>query len=387
MTKRKIMTAVIILAAVLLIALILFLTGRKPRTERFTGGEDTAWPYAWTQSKDGTVQVEPLGELPAGYGWTVAEADSAVIAVSQQDQAGRPAFLLTPVGAGDSFFILALAGLEDGEDQLCRLVMTAEVSGGKKLKAAVTGHRLEVTEGVLRGGEDFGAPYRVWTGEDGTLEVRLTDTGLADDWKLRVRTGSTLGLARMQNAAGAVAAELYSPAAGDAAFVLYSAARGLSLEVSGQADSEGNIRAEDHEMRLHADWTDREDGFADADVLSGGMAAPEGAEDVEYGVGNLGGGIGLVSRMDFRYLGFDWTLYRAASGGVTESLEREFPAEELSSFFLPAGLLVAVFGEDSVLAWCDTEEGGYLLEGAGEGIDRDALMQTAAAVITTKEEP
>ena len=92
MRKRKLLTAAVVLAAVLLIALILFLSGRKTQEERFTGGADTLYPYAWTEAKNGTVLVEPCGEIPAGFGWTIAEADAAVIAVSPQDLEGRQAF-------------------------------------------------------------------------------------------------------------------------------------------------------------------------------------------------------------------------------------------------------------------------------------------------------
>ena len=380
MTKRRVLTAAIILAALLLIGLILLLSGRRKGPERFTGGEGTPYPYAWTEAKDGTVLVEPCGEVPAGFGWTVAEADEAVAAVSEQSTDGRPAFLLTPAGAGDGFFTLALTGGADGEE-LCRLVMTLEVSGGKKLRASLAGHRLELVEGVLRGGEEFGAPYRLWTGEDGALQLRLTDAAGSGDWRLRILTPSTLGSSGLRAEEGRVEAELYSPAPGEAAFVLYSPSGGLSLEVSCRGDGEGDLRAEAHEMRRHEDWSGREEGYADADVVSGAAALPEEAEDVRYGAAGLGAGLGTVSSVEFRYLGFDWTLYTRASGGFSDRMEEEFPAEELQTVFIPAGLLAAVFGEDSVLAWCDTEEEGYLLEGTGEGIDREALLQTASAVI------
>ena len=381
MTKRKVLTAAIILAALLLIGLILLLSGRRTGTERFTGGEGTPYPYAWTEAKDGTVLVEPCRELPAGFGWTVAEADEAVAAAAEQSADGRPAFLLTPVGAGDCFFTLALTGGADGGEELCRLVMTLEVTGTRKRKASVAGHRLELVEGVLRGGEDYGAPYRLWTGEDGALQLRLTDAAGSEDWRLRILTPSALGASGFRAEEGSVAAELYSPGPGEAAFILYSPSGGLSLEVSCLADGEGNVRADAHEMLRHPEWSGREEGYADADVVSGAAALPEEAEDVRYGAASLGAGVGAVSSVEFRYLGFDWTLYTRASGGFSDRMEEEFPAEELQTLFIPSGLLAAAFGEASVLAWCDTEEWGYLLEGTGEGIDREALLQTASAVI------
>ena len=385
MTKRKILTAAIVLGAVVLIGLILFLSTRK-REGLLTGGEDTPYPYAWTEEKDGTVLVEPFGNVPAGFRWAVAEVDASVAAAAEQSVEGRQAFLLTPVAAGDSFFILVLTGGEDGEEQLCRLVMTVEVTGGKKLKAAVAGHRTELPEGVLRGGEDFGAPYRIWTGENGSLELRLADAEGAEDWKLSVKSPSSLGASGFLAEGGKVTAELYPLASGEAAFVLYSQSRGLSLEVSGWANGEGALRASTHEMRQHPEWSGREEGYADAEAVAGTVTLPEGAEDVRYGVGRLGAGVGAVSRVEFRYLGFDWTLYISSSGGFSDRLEKEFSEDELRTFFIPAGLLVAAFGEDALVAWCDTEERGYLLEGAGEGIGRDALMQTASEVIGTDAE-
>ena len=385
MTKRRILTAAVILGAVVLIGLILFLTTRK-RENLFTGGEDTPYPYAWTEDKEGTVLVRPSGSIPAGFRWAVAELDETIAAAAEQTVEGRQAFLLTPVRPGDCFFILALTGGEDGEEELCRLILTVEVTGARKPKAAVAGHRAELPEGVLRGGEDFGAPYRLWTGENGSLELRLTDAEGAEDWKLSVKTPSSMGSAGFRAEGGKVKAELYPIASGEAAFVLYSASRGLSLEVSGWANGEGTLRASAHEMQLHPEWIGREDGYADAGAVSGAVTLPADAEDVTYGVGSLGAGIGAVSRVEFRYLGFDWTLYITASAGFGDRMEKEFPEEELRIFFIPAGLLVAAFGEDALVAWCDTEERGYLLEGAGEGIGRDALMQTASEVIGTDAE-
>ena len=386
MTKRWILTFAVILAALLLIGLILFLGVRGTRSERFSGGEDTPYPYAWEEKRDGTVLVEPCGTIPAGFGWVAVDSDAAVATVSAQSGEGKTAFLLTPAGAGDCFFTLALTGGENGEEELCRLIMTLEVTGTRKRKAAVVGHRLELPEGVLRGGEDFGAPYRVWTGENGELELRLTDAEGAEDWRLSVKTPSALALSGFRVEAGRVAAELYSPAPGETAFVLYSASRGLSLEISGRADGEGNVRASAHEMRSHEDWSGREDGYADAAVLTGAVSLPEGAEDVRYSAAGLGGGIGMASCAEFRYLGFEWTLYVTLSGGVSRQMEKRIPEEELSTLFLPTGLLIAAFGEDSVLAWCDTEERGYLLEGVGAGIDRETLLQTASAVIPAEGE-
>ncbi len=384
MTKRNMLTAAVILAAVALIGLILFLGGRKTREELFTGGEDTPYPYAWTAEKDGTLLVRPCGDIPEGFAWAVTELDESVIAAAAEQTAdGLQAFRLTPAGAGDCFFILALIGGEDGEEELCRLIMTVEVTGTKKPRAAVIGHRAEVTEGILRGGEDFGAPYRVWTGENGSLELRLTDAEGAEDWKLSVKTPSSVGSAGFRAEGGKVTAELYPVTSGEAAFILYSASRGLSLEVSGWANGAEELRASTHVMLRHPEWSGREEGYADADVAAGTMTLPEGAEDVRYAVGSLGAGIGAVSRAEFRYLGFDWTLYIAASGGFGDRLEKEFREEELKTFFIPAGLLVAAFGEDAVVAWCDTEERGYLLEGAGAGIGREALMQTASEVMNS----
>ncbi len=380
MTKRKILTAAIVLGAVVLIGMILFLSTRK-REGLFTGGEDTPYPYAWTEEKDGTVLVRPCRDIPAGFAWAVTDLDASIAAAAEQSVEGRQAFLLTPVGAGDCFFILALTGGEDGEEQLCRLVMTVEVTGRKKLKAAVAGHRAELPEGVLRGGEDFGAPYRIWTGDNGSLELRLADTEGAEDWRLSVKTPSTMGSSGFRAEGGKVSAELYPLASGEAAFLLYSPSRGLSLEVSGWANGEGELRADAHGMQRHPEWSGREEGYVDAAAVAGTVTLPEGAEDVRYGVGRLGADIGAVSCVEFRYLGFDWTLYISASGGFGDRMEKELPQEELRTFFIPAGLLVAAFGEDTLVAWCDTEERGYLLEGAGEGIGRDELMQAASEVI------
>ena len=382
-TKRNLLTLGIILAAVLLVVLILVLTGgRGKKAERFTAGEDSAYPYAWTQEKDGSVHVVPCAAVPEGYGWLLTGSDAAVAAVTEQRGENGLTYLLTPTGAGDCFFELSLAAGEDSEDVLCRLLMTVEVSGGKKLKAAVTGNRLSPVEGILRGGTEWGAAYRLWTGEDGTLQLRLRDSERADDWKLTVRTPVSLGDSGLRNEDGAVSVRLYARKAGEISFVLYSPSRLLSLTVSGPADRELNLLAAAHEMRQHPDWAGQASGYADADVVTGPVPLPEGAEDVTYAQGVLGQGIGVVSTAEFSYLGCQWKLYVSPGGGFSEKLEEKLDRERIETLFIPAGLLQALLEAGRVTAWCDTQTRGYLLEGEGEGIGRDALLQTAAAVMT-----
>ena len=384
-TKRNILTAAVILLAVAVIALILFLTerGRGRETAYYTGGEDTPYPYAWTENADGTVLISPCAAVPEGWGWLVADADPAIAAVTDQSTPEAPAFLLTPTGAGDSFFELELADSADSTDLLCRLVMTVESTKEKTWSASVTGNRLELFDGVLRGGADFGAAYRIRTLENGTLELRLTDEKAAGDWRAVVRTESTLGCSGVRQEEGTVTARFFSRSAGDMAFVLYSPARGLSLEVAGRTDQEDVVTAVSHEMRLHADWTGREDGFADAGVVTGEITVPEGAEEVSYDSVSLNRGIGMAARAQFRYLGVDWTLYIASGDALARAMEEEYTQEDaVRTFFLQEELLLAVFEEDSVIAWCGTEERTYYLEGSGAGLDSAVLLETAGCVIT-----
>ena len=384
-TKRNILTAAVILLAVAVIVLILILTGRGRRrgTERFTGGADTPYPYAWTENADGTVLISPCAAVPEGYGWLVSDSDPAVVSVTERSAQGAPAFLLTPVGVGDCFFELALADAADSSDALCRLVMTVEGTKDKARSASVTGDRLELLDNVLRGGADFSAAYRIRTDENGVLELRLTDTEKAEDWRVAVRTPSTLDVSGLQQGDGAVTARLFAVSPGNAAFVMYSPARGLSLEVTGTSAGDGSLTAATHVMRFHEDWAGREDGFADAAVIAGEIAVPEGAEDVSFGSVSIARGVGAAASVQFRYLGVAWTLYIAPGDTLARILESEYAEEDaVRSFFLPAGLLLAAQEGDSVIAWCAADERTYYLEGSGAQLDTAVLLETAGCVIT-----
>ena len=388
-TKRTLLTAAVVVIAAAAIVLILLLTGRDRGrgAAQFSGGADTPYPYAWTENADGTVLVSPCAAVPEGYAWLVSDSDPAVAAAAEQSAPGAPAFLLTPTGAGDCFFELDLADAADREDVLCRLVMTVESAAGKTLSASVTGSRLELRDGVLRGGGDFGAPYRIRTDENGALEIRLSDTEKAGDWRLAVKTQATLGAAGVRQEDGEVTAKLNGLSAGDAAFVLYSPARGLSLEVSGRTDGENAVAARTHEMRRHEDWIGREDGFADADVVVGGLAAPAEAEDVRFGSINIGRGVGIAATMEFRYLDVDWEVTVAPGDALARIIEKEFTEEDdVRTFFLPAGLLLAVLEEDSAIAWCAAEERTYYLAGSGAALDPTVLLETAGRVVAPAEE-
>ena len=380
LTKRNILTAAVILVGLLLIVLVLVLAARGPKTVSYSGGEGSQYPYSWTEFRDGTVSLSPYQDVPEGYSWNVAESDDAVIKVSQ---AGKSSFTVTPAGEGDSYLRLYLSRGQESEDRLAELLMTVEsLRSGKKLSASVTGHHLEVSEGILRGGEEYGASYTIRTDENGDLQIRVYDSEDAGDWNCLLKSPDTLASSGASETEGEYSLRVFGMSQGDARLTVYSYSRGLSLDISGNASADGSVTAESCEMTKHEDWADMDESAAAASLLTAGLNIPEGAEDCVYSVkSRLLGGRGPGGSVSFKYLDAEWQATVTENGSFTEQLGSESYNTDIMAFFTEAGPLYAYFDEDgSVTAWCDAETYSYLFEADPE---EDAEAVTPAALIET----
>ena len=385
LTKRNILTAAVILAGLLLITLVLVFASRGPRTVSYSGGEDSPYPYSWTEFRDGTVSLSPYQDVPEGYSWNVAESDDAVIKVSKAGNGGT--FTVTPAGEGDSYLRLYLSRGQDSEDRLAELLMAVEsLRYGKKLTASVTGHRIDVSEGMLRGGEEYGAAYTVRTDGNGDLQIRVYDSEKAGDWNCIVKSRDTVSSAGASDEEGVYSLRVLGMSQGDAGLIVFSHSRGLSLDISGSVDPDGSVAAESCEMTKHEDWADMDESTAAASLFTAGLNIPEGAEECVYSVKSLIGGIGAAGSVSFRYLDAQWQASVTEDGNFTEQFESESYNTDIMAFLTEAGPLYAYFDEDgSVIAWCDAETYSYYFEAEPEegtgAVTAAALVETASLVM------
>jgi|GEM_PF-4151900 len=387
-TKRSVMTAVVILAGILLIALIFLLSGRGRKDVSYTGGEDSPYPYSWTEYKDGSIVIRPFSFVPEGCSWSANGSDDAVIKVAQTGDKKAQAFTVSPAGEGDSFLTLDLT--EQGGLSLASVNMVVESSGsGKKAVLTVTGHRIDVAEDVLRG-EEHGVSYLIMTDGSGDLHLSVSGEG-EDDWGCFIRSAGTIEYTSVSQADGAASFLFYPSGSGDAAFTVYSYSRGVSLDVTGRADSDGIVTARGCSVNKHDDWAGKDEAQALAGLFAREIGVPAEAEDVEYSLSNYGSA-GPAGTVFFSYLGVLWKVSALETARFSEIINFDVydTASGVRSFLTEAGALYAYFdGPSEVTAWCDAEDCSYLIEGsaqdAGSEIDYTALIETANIVMSEND--
>lgn len=174
--KRFLIPAAVLLGVIAVVAAAaLLLRGGKGKP--VTGGEDTAYPYAWVANKNGSISLELDQSAAPGYAWTAPE-ENGIFTVSQEPNAEgeRCRFTLTPQREGRCVLVFSLEGTEDEVDRIFELSVLAEVSRGDRSLSgnllSISGRRLP---GVVRGGEGTRYPYTICSDEDGDLCILITD--------------------------------------------------------------------------------------------------------------------------------------------------------------------------------------------------------------------
>ena len=385
LTRRNLLTAGIILGGIVLIALIILLSGGVRREKRFTGGEDSSYPYSWIEYRDGSIAVKPYTPVLEGYSWYVDEYDEAAVKVSKTGGKKSPSFTLTPASEGDSLIRISLSESQ-GSVRLATISMIVEgSSSGRKTALTVTGHRIDEPEDILVGSE-HGVSYLITTDDEGGLQIRVSGSG-KDDWGYFVSTPRTVYAAGASHSDAAVEAGLRALRTGDAAVTVYSRSRGISLEIKAASGSNRTVRPVSCTAEKHEDWAGMEEALMLAGLLMPGVTVPEGAENVVFSAEGPGGMIG-PGTVSFNYLGASWKAVSTAYASFVEMMDSEGygTGTELRTFITQAGALYAYFEDGSnVTAWCDSENFSYFIKGtaadaAGE-IDASDLIETANIVM------
>ena len=381
-TKRRILILVVIVLLIA-IALLLFLPGRGRKEKRFQGGEDTPYPYEWTEKKDGSILFSLCAHVPEGCVWRT-EQDENETALVKRDEKEDHLFRLQPRKDGDVLLRFTLADKTFPEDRCCELLLTVEVRSEKKsVNATVVGHRLVLAERALRGGESFGCPYRLWTDEQGRFTVGLAEDSQEQDWQLfQQNSGNVLRFYGLRTENGVLSLRFRGVSAGVSRLCLYSAARRLTLELSLASDEDGTVTVESHNMAAHPEWEGLKADELEAYVVAGDIHMPEGAENVSYSRHTLGKQM-EAAVVSFRYLDTDWTVYVVLGSELEEQIAKEFEYETIRTLAVSGHVMHACLREEegTVTAWFSVGERWFLIEGA-DGADLAKLLDTANALIT-----
>lgn len=382
-TKHRIL---IILVVVLLLAILalLLLPGGARKDQSFQGGEDTPYPYEWTELRDGSIRLSLCRQVQEGYLWRFAQEETGTVLVSAEERAEGSVFRVQPLRAGDALLRFVLADARFPEDCLCELLLTAELRAeDDALIASVSGKRSVLTEQALRGGESFACPYRIRTDAEGQLSLFLQDGGPEPDWQLFQRSsGDALRLAERKTENGLLTLRFYGSGAGSSSLLLYSAAKGLALELTLSSGAEGGLTVQAHEMTAHPEWEGMTPDALEAYVVAGEIPVPEGAENLRYERRTIGKQMAAAA-VRFRYLDVNWTVYATLGSEAEALLAREFENDRILSLAVSGHVMRACLREEegTVTAWCTVGERWFLFEGTGVA-DLARLLDTANAVIS-----
>ena len=170
---------IVLIAAAVAVALIVRGGRGKPRT----GGEDTAYPYIWTENKNGSVTLEIDRASAPGFVWAESGANNLLTVAAEQDETnGKTRFILTPLESGRAVLLLTLHREKDESDRIFELAVLAEVADtGKQLKMRLLSFGGKPLFGVVRGGEDTICPYFIRVDEDGDLMIAVQTAALLQE--------------------------------------------------------------------------------------------------------------------------------------------------------------------------------------------------------------
>lgn len=351
MNKKAVWSAAAaaIVVAVIAIAALALLQGGK--ASRHTGGLDTAYPYEWVEEKNGTIAFT-LSAAPEGWVWDTQASDETVLGVVPAENG----FSIAPRSQGRTRVSSTLRAADCAEDRVFRVELLIDAAQQKsKLAASVLTDRGETLEGAVRGGAEFDCPYRVWTEDDGSVEVFLTG-GAPSDWRVQLRDRSVLRADAFTAADGGVELGFYAEELGVTDAVLYSAERGLSLTLGFASDGAGGLALLSHEMeRLDGDA----EGRLDFVMAVGEVTIPEGVTPLRWSAGTRGRyGVGTLELGDENA---EPLCRLTVTGGALE-VPSDFLGDGVVTVHTDGGALYIRTYADWSAAWWEYEGRAFLLE-------------------------
>lgn len=193
--KRFLIPAAVLLLVIAVIVVIAVLGGRN-KPQILKGGEDTPYPYFWTENKDGSLTIRLPENGNGTYVWTPFSSVQSVASLRREEKGeeGYTVYTLTPEKVGRTLteFVLKNGAPDaDPEDQIfsINLVLTVE-QAEQDLKISVLNGSSRAYPGLITGGEAEGFPYTIKASTNGDLYIRMKDSttppegwsGESDGW-------------------------------------------------------------------------------------------------------------------------------------------------------------------------------------------------------------
>ena len=195
---RKILIPIAIIVGVLVLVLIIALVAGMFRSETYSGGGDTGFPYTWKSDRNGAVTLEIDHAAFPGYSWYHAGAGegsdgttlSGVLSVERpvSQPKNKTRFILTPASTGNDKLTFYLTNDSDPEDTVFEYFMIASVSEQNgRLTANVASYSGRETPGRVFGGDVNTYSYELKRSSAGAYCIvveKHTPGTLSDDWNM-----------------------------------------------------------------------------------------------------------------------------------------------------------------------------------------------------------
>lgn len=260
-SKKRFVIPAIAFVVVLAIAVVVALFLRDSHSERFTGGEDTPYPYAWAVSKNGVITLEIDESAAPGYSFIVSEetdlGDELVPIYSLQtdgkQSGGKAKYVLTPQAPGRVALVLDLMNDEQPDEAIYRMTFIADAQAEN---GTLHGELLSVTgaelQGTLFGGADTAYPYSIYQNESGDLLITVQQTEAANNemWYCisdREEVADVLGMLGEADG-GATAYVRAGTETGSCTLRLLSETAGVEITVECERRADGSIYVLSHTM-------------------------------------------------------------------------------------------------------------------------------------------
>lgn len=223
---------------------LLMLAGLGGCSKRFSGGEDTPYPYEWTEKGNGTIVFSVNGAEAPEHDWLPQDYDSAMLSVSEQKVKGDyHTYTLTPQMSGLTEITFACEKQEGPlteHSYEIHLILSID----EKNKASVTEHYQTACSTLQRRGEDTAVPYVYQTEKDGTLSLFIENDSEEAIWCADSSDETVAVPLRQEDAEGGVWYVVQPVGRGEATMTFTDSVSGLKVTLPVTVDENNNVLAD-----------------------------------------------------------------------------------------------------------------------------------------------
>ena len=162
---------------ILIVAAISLIRGTVLGGEKFSGGEDSPYPYTWIEKENGTIALT-LENGKSGYHWELSNLVDELLEVSTAVKGGKTQATLTPINEGFTSVSFDLVG---ENERLATTTYRVDIlEEDQVLTIHFVDNAITLRQGnlVLEGAPDH--PITVGTSEEGYLAIHIAGVSEED---------------------------------------------------------------------------------------------------------------------------------------------------------------------------------------------------------------